>query len=81
MAMCGFHLRVMIFFLTDQMAIGYIQNLGGLGIHITPGVGHLFIMAGGFTIHFMAGYGFLVIIGQEPGLPGDNVLGIMAGHL
>ena len=46
---------------------GNIPTTAGLGNLTMTGVGHRFIMADGKKIHIMAGCGFLVMNGVQPG--------------
>ncbi len=52
----------------------------GIGIHTTPGVGHLFIMAAGFNVQATAGCGVLMMFGGRLGCVGAITPTTAAGH-
>ena len=52
----------------------------GIGIHTTPGVGHLFIMAVGFNVQATAGCGVLMMSGDRRGCAGAITPATAAGH-
>jgi len=67
MVLYGFRTIIMIFILMEPEDIGCLLHMAGHGCLITAGVGLLFIMADGFMIRFMAGFGYPDINGDLPG--------------
>ena len=68
-----------IFSLMEIMAIGCIQKWDGVGFRHIDGDEHPSIMADGFMIHIMDGYGSLVTSGLRHGLLGEKHQVIMDG--
>src|SRR5271169_961907 len=67
MAMSGVRRWMVISDLMPPMAIGFILMKDGHGNQIIPGAGRPFIMAAGYMMICMDGYGCRVMIGLLPG--------------
>ena len=81
MAMYGNQLLMVISGRTSPTVIGTIQMMDGCGCPIIAGDGAPFITEDRFKMMCMDGYGFPVMNGHPPGLPGEWQITIMHGRL